>query len=526
MEDIGEIDDLEDSIVSRNEMDDSDPTSVERRNVICSRTARRWLCRLGLRWQEVRKGVFLDGHERPDVVEYRKEFLEALKKLSPYLVEFTSDGKIKQKEYPAGCEVGGSQCRPVIIITHDESIFSANDGKHKAWVPENGIILRPKGKGKGIMVSDFLLPWSRLNLLSLPKTRQQELLALGTPLEAAVLFEYGKDEGYWNGKMLLHQAVSRALPIAEGLYPGYSFLFLFDNATSHSVYADDALVASKMNKTDGGKQPFLRDGWFRDGDTIRHQAMWYIQVDPSSGQQTRTQKGVERVLKERGLWPAGGLNIECSKPKCFDCQAVADCKICIKGTRCDSCKKPKVHSNARCTSARNCDACVERKKLCTCVPKTYCPRCTDYKAAGKCEECEKMPPKCSSDSCCARRLLSIQPDFVDQKCELIEKLEGSEPGKPQHRVMFYPKFHCELNHIERYWCHSKQYARDNCDYTIKGLRQNVPLALQHVKSSTILGNFNSCMRMMELYRQGVAYGTGEWKQLTSHQKVYVRGEDR
>jgi hypothetical protein len=48
-----------------------------------------------------------------------------------------------------------------------------------------------------------------------------------------------------------------------------------------------------MNKTDGGKQHFLRDGWFRDGDAIRHQAMWYIQEDLSSGQRTRTQKGVE-----------------------------------------------------------------------------------------------------------------------------------------------------------------------------------------------------------------------------------------
>jgi hypothetical protein len=35
-------------------------------------------------------------------------------------------------------------------------------GSHQAWVPENGTILRPKGKGKDIMVSDFLLPWSRL----------------------------------------------------------------------------------------------------------------------------------------------------------------------------------------------------------------------------------------------------------------------------------------------------------------------------------------------------------------------------
>jgi hypothetical protein len=82
--------------------------------------------------------------------------------------------------------------------------------------------IRPKGKGKGIMVSDYLLPWSRLNLLSLPRTRQQDL---GIPLEAAVLFEYGKEEGYWDGKMLLQQAVSKAFPIAEGLTRDTRFSF-------------------------------------------------------------------------------------------------------------------------------------------------------------------------------------------------------------------------------------------------------------------------------------------------------------
>jgi hypothetical protein len=31
---------------------------------------------------------------------------------------------------------------------------------------------------------------------------------------------------------------------------------------------------------------------------------------------------------------------------------------------------------------------------------------------------------------------------------------------------------------------------------------------------------------MGLYRQGVAYGSGEWKSLTSHQKAYVPGDNR
>lgn len=54
------------------------------------------------------------------------------------------------------------------------------------------------------MISDFLLPWSRLNLLSLPVQQQEELASLGVPTEAATYFEYGKqEEGYWTGKHLL-----------------------------------------------------------------------------------------------------------------------------------------------------------------------------------------------------------------------------------------------------------------------------------------------------------------------------------
>jgi len=117
----------------------------------------------------------------------------------------------------------------------------------------------------------------------------------------------------------------------------------------------------------------------------------------------------------------------------------------------------------------------------------------------------------------------MQPDFIAQQCEIEEKIEGLSN---HYRVLYYPKFHCELNHIEYFWCHSKRYARESCDYTIDGLRRHVPDALAQVRNSTILGSFESCMKKMELYRQGIAYGAEEWKKLTSHQKVYLPGDDR
>lgn len=112
----------------------------------------------------MKKDVFVDGHERSDVVEDRIRFLNKMEELKPYLVEFDENGTMKDKTYPPDCAVGGEDRRPVIVITHDECTFSANDGIRKAWTRVGDTFLRPKGRGQGIMVSEFLLPFGRLNL--------------------------------------------------------------------------------------------------------------------------------------------------------------------------------------------------------------------------------------------------------------------------------------------------------------------------------------------------------------------------
>ena len=224
---------------------------------IKSRTTRKWLHQLVFEYKDVKKNVFVDGHERLFVVEDRKTFLNKMEELKPYLVEFDENGKMKDKTYPPDCAVGDQDRRPVIVITNNECTFSANDGIRKTWTRIGDTFLRPKGRGQGIMVSEFLLPFGRLNLFSLSDEKQQEVMEKTglTFKEAAELFEYGKNnEGYWDGPKLHKQVVNKALPIAEALYPGYSLLFLFDNATSHSVYADNALRTEGMNKGNGGKQ--------------------------------------------------------------------------------------------------------------------------------------------------------------------------------------------------------------------------------------------------------------------------------
>src|SRR5689334_17270246 len=42
---------------------------------ISTRTARRWLNILGYHYQQHKQGIYYDGHEREDIVEYRQLFL-------------------------------------------------------------------------------------------------------------------------------------------------------------------------------------------------------------------------------------------------------------------------------------------------------------------------------------------------------------------------------------------------------------------------------------------------------------------
>ena len=42
-------------------------------NRIRARTARRWMKKMGFSYDEVKKGVYVDGHEREDVIRYKAQ---------------------------------------------------------------------------------------------------------------------------------------------------------------------------------------------------------------------------------------------------------------------------------------------------------------------------------------------------------------------------------------------------------------------------------------------------------------------
>ena len=149
--------------------------------------------------------------------------------------------------------------------------------------------------------------------------------------------------------------------------PGYQALFIIDNSQRHSAYAEDALLASRMNFNPGGKQAHLQNGWFiHDGIKIIQPMIFPLDHPQFSDQP----KGMKQVLIEHELF----------------------------------------HN----------------------------------KLKMKCKEC-------TSNTCCARRILECQPDFKSQRSLVQEVIEDAG-----HLCIFLPKFHCELNPIEFFWGAVKQ----------------------------------------------------------------------
>ena len=128
------------------------------KTTISIRTAHRWLSALDWRYGKKKRGMYIDGHEREDVVEYRRAFVERWKeKYEPRMVLYGDGGKVLRT--PNGFPVPQGPRFRLILVTHDESTFYENDRRKTFW-QHTSHAPKPerKGEGESLMVSDFLVP--------------------------------------------------------------------------------------------------------------------------------------------------------------------------------------------------------------------------------------------------------------------------------------------------------------------------------------------------------------------------------
>ena len=336
---------------------------------------------MGFRWSYDPKGQYVDGHERPDVIEFRNGvFLPAIEEFLDRTTKWDTENQT-QEDPPEGI-------RRVVIWFHDESTFYAHDRRRRRWIHESENA-KPyaKGEGHSLMVADFVsAEYGWMSSRDGKKT-------------ARVLFQAGKArEGYFNNENI-RAHLKAAAEILKQDYPDEDHVLIFNNAKTYVKRPDGPLSALRMPKGptpnfmvdvndvgEDGKPKYTEKGKIQkkkirmsNGNFNGKEQEFYWPAD-SDHSYAGQFKGMVQILEERGFQNASKLKAQCKK----------------KFSDCDSPEK----------------------------------------------------------DCCCRRLLFNQPDFAF--VESILEMEAKELGL---RVIFLPKFHCELNPIEQCWGYAKRLYR-------------------------------------------------------------------
>ncbi|KAF9498601.1 hypothetical protein BDN71DRAFT_1530368 [Pleurotus eryngii] len=251
---------------------------------LSNRAGARWLQKLGWRHTLVKKGVYMDGHERPDVVQYRNDvFLPQMAKYEARMVHYEGP-ELRQVEPKLA---DGEE--EIIPLFHDESCFHANDQTNRAWLQPGEQPLRKKERGRLIHVSDFINPETG-RLVVIDKHGKI------THDARKIIFPGSNGDAWWDTKQLLEQ-LKTAITIFEKAHPGKRALFIFDQSSAHASLPPDALKAFNMNKSDGGKQRHQRDTIIpMSNPDPRFRGKPQKMTLPNG-----SPKGLKSVLEERGF---------------------------------------------------------------------------------------------------------------------------------------------------------------------------------------------------------------------------------
>jgi hypothetical protein len=366
-------------------------------------TAQSWMSTMHYRWSKTPKGMYVDGHERPDVVAYRQDkFLPTIAELEQN-VRVWNNGSFQMRDDAPNPE------RPTCLWLQDESTFFGNDTDESGWhhTDENPQP-RPKGPGLSLMVSDFVSAdhgWLR----DTSGTSEGE---------ARVLFDAGKNtEGYFINDDHREQ-LAKAMVIAKRQWPNEDHVFIYDNARTHTKRPDDALSARRMPK---GPSPVF---------------------------------GIDRVVKDAKGQPVKGLN-----------------GLVVK----ERVRMADTHFKGRPQSLYfpNDDAKYPgyfKGMVALLEERGY----SNVKALKR--ECPGFKCPQGQTRCCCRRWLFTEDDF--ENVESLLERDGKANGC---RVIFLPKFHCELNFIEQVWCKAKYFFRRQPRASKKDeLRSKVITSLEQV----------------------------------------------
>ncbi|CAF2556502.1 unnamed protein product [Rotaria sp. Silwood2] len=389
----------------------------------CRLDLRRW----GAKFDRNNQRPYFEGHERPDVVDHREQFISYFleRKDNYYTID---DSDMATWQTPTQ--------KPCILIFHDESTFQSGDVSYKRCLIDEETSFFCKGKGRSHMISDFLICHPSGPFFSLSESEFQEaskvypnlltdtgIKYIGYSATAGINLGY---DVYFDNETILNQfeRLFQLLPF-KAEYKEHDFEIIVDNARTHSAKEFSLNDFSKGigTRCRGDSIEFIDD----DGKNQRLPCFF------SSGENKGKSKGLLVLAKELKLDVDNNIKLD-------DLQ----------------------------------------------------------------------------------RLLSNHSAF-----KIISRLQKLA-AKHQMKIIFNPKYHCELNSIEGLWCSMKRYIRQKSDQTFPTMLQLIPESKEYFLEKNLQKKlFRRFWRTLNAYSKGKTYSevlqlffSGSCKyDIASHRKI-------
>ena len=296
--------------------DEADPPLVR-----SEESTRRDLERWGVTFDSNSKRPYFEGHEREDVVAHRKDF-------TSNFIE-NKDRYYRVDERLKWIEPTEYHC---IRVAHDESAFRSNEQNKKHWVYLNSAPFHSKGRGRTLMISDFLVHHPSGPFLILDEEEWKKAVKRYPDLLDESFCDYdcrsctgsmipGQD-GYFDNDCILSQ-FKRAFQMLQFKeifnHPlKHTFEFVVDNARTHTKKLIDI---NQLQLKPGGRCPIDKLEWLDDNGNEMSLDLFF-----DDGPHMGESKGLKPIAIELGLeldhLKLPDLRLELAKHPAFKCTTI------------------------------------------------------------------------------------------------------------------------------------------------------------------------------------------------------------
>ena len=302
--------------------------ALEIQVTISELTACRWLkIKLGYKCKEAKKGIYIDGHKRPDVIKEREAFIKQIDEYELYVTyNFCHMIMLIWPDYRmmATYHDGTLDCIPPtlapgekehVVVFQDKSIFHANEYCQQSWMAENQQAIWKKGHGRAVHVSDFISETIGRIALSEDQIAEQMTWLANLRLPAfearKIIYPRKGFDMWWDLTQLIKQ-VELTIKVFEYTHPDCVAIFVFDWSSAHEGFAENALNVNNMNIHHGARQRKLHDTVIPlnnpppaqgEEDMRGHVQRMYFPDDHPKPELRGKPKGIKVILQERkSIW--------------------------------------------------------------------------------------------------------------------------------------------------------------------------------------------------------------------------------